>query len=57
MVMEACWRRRGEGGRREVTGRATKWGGRLRGDPEERRRGEGGCREVAWGGSRGEASI
>jgi hypothetical protein len=40
--MEAWRRRRGEGGRGHAMGGSAKWGGRSRGDLDERRRGRGG---------------
>jgi hypothetical protein len=46
--MEAWRRRRGEGGRGEATGIAAKWGGRSRGDPDERRHGIGGVGREVW---------
>jgi hypothetical protein len=52
--MEAWRRRRGERGRREVTGEAAKWGGRSRGDLDERRHGGGGVGREAAGKRRGE---
>jgi hypothetical protein len=58
MLIEAWWRRLGEGGHKEVTCGAAKWGGMLWGDSDEWRRGVGGMgrkgagrrrRERGWG--------
>jgi hypothetical protein len=56
-VMEAWWRRRGEGGRGEATGGAAKWGGRSRGDPDERRRGGSGMGREGAGRRCGEGGC
>jgi hypothetical protein len=65
-VMEAWWRRCGEGGRTEAIGGAAKWGGRSWGDPDERRCGGGGVEregtrrrrgEGGWGRRRGEGGC
>jgi hypothetical protein len=53
-VMEAWQKQRGEGDCEEVMGGAAKWGGRSRGDTNERRRGGGGMGREGVGMWRGE---